>query len=84
MKKIVNLTGVLLVVFMLQSAFGYAANPKILVFTKTKGFYHTSIPQGMQAIMKVCRESGITVDTTRDAAAFHFENLKQYKALVFP
>ena len=44
MKKLVNLTCFLLVAFMLQSASGFAANPKILVFTKTKGFFHTSIP----------------------------------------
>jgi type 1 glutamine amidotransferase len=83
MKKIVNLTCVLLVVFMLQSAFGYAANPKILVFTKTKGFFHTSIPKGMQTIMKICKENGITVDTTRDAAAFTIDNLNKYKVVVF-
>ena len=61
MKKIVNLTYVLLVVFMLQSAFSYAANPKILVFSKTKGFFHTSIPIGMQTIMKICKENKINV-----------------------
>jgi type 1 glutamine amidotransferase len=83
MKKIVNLTCVLLVVFMLQSAFGYAANPKILVFAKTKGFYHTSIPKGMQTVMKVCKENGIAVDTTRDAASFTIDNLKKYKVVVF-
>ncbi len=46
MKKIVNLTFVLLVAFMLQSAFGYAANPKILVFAKTKGFFIPPYPSG--------------------------------------
>ena len=33
--------------------------------------------------MKACKESGITVDTTRDAAAFTIENLKKYKVVVF-
>lgn len=83
MKKIFNLTCVLAVAFLLQSTLGCAASPKILVFAKTKGFYHTSVPQGMQAIMKACKESGITVDTTRDAAAFTIENLKKYKVVVF-
>ncbi len=83
MKKIVNLTFVLLVGFMLQSASGYAASPKILVFTKTRGFFHTSIPIGMQTIMKICKENGIAVDTTRDAAAFTMDNLKKYKVIVF-
>ncbi len=83
MKKIVNLTLVVLVAFMMQSACSYAANPEILVFTKTKGFFHTSIPIGAQTIMKICKENGIRVDTTRDAAAFTIENLKKYKAIVF-
>jgi type 1 glutamine amidotransferase len=83
MKRIVNLTCVLLVFFILQSAFCYAANPKILVFAKTKGFYHTSIPKGMQILMKICKENKIDVDTTRDAAAFTIENLKKYKVIVF-
>ncbi len=83
MKKIVNLTCVLMVAFLLQSALSFAANPKILVFTKTKGFFHTSIPIGMKTIMNVCKESGIDVDTSRDAGVFTYENLKQYKVLVF-
>jgi type 1 glutamine amidotransferase len=83
MKKIVNLTFVLLVVMMLQSAFGFAANPKILVFTKTKGYFHTSIPKGSQTIMNICKENMIDVDTTRDAAAFTVDNLKKYKVVVF-
>jgi type 1 glutamine amidotransferase len=83
MKKTVNLTFVVLVAFILQSAFGFAANPKILVFTKTKGFFHTSIPIGMQTIMKICKENKIDVDTTRDAAAFTSDNLKKYKVVVF-
>ena len=83
MKRILNLTCVLVVAFMLQSAFGYAANPKILVFAKTKGFFHTSIPKGMETIMKICKENGIAVDTTRDAASFTIDNLKKYKVIVF-
>jgi len=83
MKKIVNLTFVLLAVIIMQSACGYAAKPKILVFAKTKGFFHTSIPIGMQTIMKICDENGIAVDTSRDASAFTVDNLKKYKVVVF-
>jgi type 1 glutamine amidotransferase len=56
---------------------------RILVFAKTKGFYHSSIPAGMITLMKICGKEGITVDTTRDAAAFTSENLKQYQVVVF-
>ena len=81
MKKTLNL----LVFFLACFPFiGCAAeNPKILVFVKTQGFYHTSIPAGMKCIMNSCRQQGIEVDTTRDAAVFTIDNLKQYKVVVF-
>jgi len=81
MKKTLNVFLILLVALLSQPA--HALNPKILVFGKTQGFYHTSIPKGMITIMKICNQNGITADTTRDAAAFTVENLKQYKAVVF-
>lgn len=59
------------------------AGSGILVFCKTQGFYHTSIPAGMAAIMKVCSQNGIAVDTSRDASVFTTDNLKKYKVVVF-
>jgi len=83
MKKILNLSLALLFVMAPQLAQSQKDNPKILVFGKTKGFFHTSIPKGMVTIMNLCGQSGITADTTRDAAAFTLDNLKRYKAVVF-
>jgi len=83
MKKLLNLTLVILVVFASQSAQAQKDNPKILVFGKTKGFYHSSIPKGMVTIMKLCSREGIIADTTRDAAVFTVDNLKHYEAVVF-
>ncbi len=60
-----------------------ASSPEILVFAKTQGFYHTSIPKGMATILQICSENGIAVDTSRDAEIFTFENLKKYKAVIF-
>jgi cytochrome c len=56
---------------------------KILVFTKTKGWHHTSIPFGIAAVNKLGLENGYSVDTTTNAAIFTDENLKQYRAVVF-
>ncbi len=56
---------------------------KILLFTKTQGFRHASIPAGVQAIYKMGQENGMIVDTTSDARKFTEENLKQYSTLVF-
>jgi type 1 glutamine amidotransferase len=82
-KNAINLTFVLLLIYITQSAFALAPSPKILVFAKTKGFFHSSIPKGMITIMDICRQNNILVDTTRDASAFTADNLKQYKVVVF-
>ena len=57
--------------------------PKVLVFSKTSGFYHESIPDGVQAIMDLGKENGFLVDTTKNANMFTEEFLKQYSAVVF-
>src|ERR1700744_5805738 len=57
--------------------------PKILVFTKTAGFHHASIPLGVSAIMKLGVENHFDVDTTSDDAKFTEQNLKKYNAVVF-
>ncbi|RKR07886.1 glucose/arabinose dehydrogenase [Maribacter vaceletii] len=57
--------------------------PKILVFSKTMGFKHASIPAGAAALQKLGLENGIEVDTTKNAELFTEENLKQYAAVVF-
>ncbi|TDQ09441.1 ThuA domain-containing protein [Pedobacter metabolipauper] len=56
---------------------------RILVFTKTKGYYHTSIPAGVAAIKKLGKENNFAVDTTRDAGYFVADSLKNYNAVVF-
>ncbi|MGB6150445.1 MAG: ThuA domain-containing protein [Pricia sp.] len=58
-------------------------NPKVLVFSKTMGFKHASIPTGMAAIQKLGAENGFEVDTTKNAELFNEDNLKQYAAVVF-
>jgi len=59
------------------------ARPKVLVFTKTKGFHHASIPVGIAAVVKLGQENNFDVDTTTDAAKFTYSNLKQYAAVIF-
>ncbi|WP_291966111.1 ThuA domain-containing protein [Maribacter sp.] len=57
--------------------------PKVLVFSKTVAFKHASIPAGISAIQKLGLENGFAVDTTKNAALFTDENLKQYSAVIF-
>jgi cytochrome c len=59
------------------------AGPRVLVFTKTAGFRHTSIPVALQAIRTLGARNGLAVDATEDAMAFSNANLARYDAIVF-
>lgn len=61
----------------------WAAKPRVLVFYKTAGFHHASIPKGLEAIYKLGAENGFLVDSTKDSTAFTDVNLKQYAAIIF-
>ena len=56
---------------------------RVLVFTKTAGYVHTSIPAAYSDIKSICRQNGILTDSTSDAAAFNDDNLSRYDAVVF-
>lgn len=55
----------------------------MLVFSKTAGFRHGSIPAGISAIEQLGEDNGFTVTATEDGGAFTDENLGQYEAVVF-
>lgn len=57
--------------------------PKVLVFSKTAGFRHTSIDAGKAAILKLGQENNFLVDTSENSALFTEENLKQYASVIF-
>src|SRR5205809_599134 len=61
----------------------HAQEPRILVFSKTAGYRHSSIPNGIAAIRKLGQENGFAVDATEDAGAFTQKNLARYRAVVF-
>ena len=65
------------------SSAAHAQEPRVLVFSKTAGFRHSSIPNGIAAIRKLGQEHGFAVDTTEDAGAFTQKNLARYRAVVF-
>ena len=60
-----------------------AALNKVLVFSRTKGYRHASIPKGKLAIMQLGKENGFAVDTTEDASKINENNLKQYSAVIW-
>lgn len=66
-----------------SSANTSASTPRILVFTKTKGYYHESIPTGAGAIIKLGKENNFSVDSTSDAGYFIQDSLKNYTVVIF-
>ncbi|MDG4824129.1 ThuA domain-containing protein [Asanoa sp. WMMD1127] len=56
---------------------------KVLVFSKTAGFRHSSIPNGIAAIQQLGSQNGFSVTATEDANQFTTANLAQYQAVVF-
>jgi len=56
---------------------------KVLVFTKTKGYHHESIPAGIAAIEKLGEQYHFSVDTSSDSKVFNDNDLKQYSAVIF-
>jgi glucose/arabinose dehydrogenase/PKD repeat protein len=61
-----------------------AAEPySVLVFSKTAGFRHDSIPAGIAAIRELGDQHGFTVTATEDAGAFTDANLARFRAVVW-
>jgi type 1 glutamine amidotransferase len=57
--------------------------PRILVFTKTTGFRHASIPVALRTVHELGKRNGLAVDATEDAGEFTPSNLSRYRAVVF-
>ncbi|MBS1488254.1 MAG: ThuA domain-containing protein [Bacteroidetes bacterium] len=82
MKKILTL--ILLSTFLFTSCSKKReGKPRVLVFYKTAGFVHASIPLGIAAIKKLGVENDFVVDTTKDAAQFNDDTLRKYSAIIF-
>lgn len=56
---------------------------RILVFTKTTGYRHESIPAGVAALRELAAEHGVGLEHTEDAAAFTADGLADYDAVVW-
>jgi type 1 glutamine amidotransferase len=55
----------------------------VLVFSKTAGFRHDAIPNGIQLIRDLGAANSFTVTTTEDSAQFTAANLARFEAVVF-
>lgn len=59
-----------------------SARERILVFSKTGGFRHDSIPDGIACVRELLGDR-YEIDATEDAAVFTPSNLERYKAVIF-
>jgi glucose/arabinose dehydrogenase/PKD repeat protein len=75
----VTLTAMIIAVPPAAEAAPFAA----LVFSKTAGFRHDSIPAGITAIQQLGAANGFTVDATEDANAFTDANLARYQVVIW-
>ena len=55
----------------------------VLVFSKTNGFRHSSIPAGQAAIEKLSVEMGFNVQFSEDSTAFTEDNLDTLEVVIF-
>ena len=83
MKKLLFFCTILTAFITFQSNIILKKVPRILVFSKTKGFRHNSIEAGKTALIKIGKEKNFVVDTTENAALFTSDLLKKYAAVVF-
>ena len=54
-----------------------------LIFSKTTGYRHDSIPNGIAAITDLGAADGFAVDATEDSTLFTDENLANYQVVIF-
>ena len=79
-KKLICFLLVIIVLGMVQAQ---QSNPNILIFTKTEGFRHKSIPTGIAFMTELAQRNNWKISFSEDSNDFNDENLKQYNVLVF-
>jgi cytochrome c len=60
-----------------------ASDFRVLVFTKTAGFRHSSIPAAVDALRELGARNRFTIDATEDPGAFTDANLRRYAVVAF-
>jgi type 1 glutamine amidotransferase len=60
-----------------------AETGRILVFTRTAGYRHDSIPTAVATLRKLAGQEGFTADHSEDAGDINAANLARYRIVVF-
>src|SRR5215510_4245093 len=56
---------------------------RVLIFSRTAGYRHDSIPAATSAFMELGANGGYRAEATEDAAQFTAENLARFQVVVF-
>ena len=59
------------------------AQKRVLIFSKTQGFRHSSIEKGAQVLKQLLDKEKIASDHSEDASLFTDQGLKKYDAVIF-
>ena len=73
----------LLLALCVQAGASMAPRAGVLVFTKTTGWRHDSIPTAVAALQRLGAQEGMQVDHSEDAHDFNTKHLARYQAVVF-
>lgn len=57
--------------------------PEVLIFYKTEGYWHRSIPTGRDVIEELGENNGFDVSDTDEAEDFNKEDLQEYDLVIF-
>ena len=60
-----------------------AGQPQLLVFSRTAGFRHQSIPAGLTALTQLAQQNGLGLTATEDPTEFNDTFLANFAAVVF-
>ncbi len=74
---------ILIAILFFNFSFNYVQEKNVLVFHKTEGFYHESIPKGIKTIQELGKEHDFNVEETKDSENFTKNNLKKYSLVIF-
>lgn len=72
-----------LILFLTSITPAQAQESDVLVFHKTEGFWHESIPAGYQAIERLGEDENFNVDVAGEADDFTEEGLQDYDLVIF-
>ena len=74
----------LICLFLLQCSVSiFAQQFKVMVFTKTDGFHHESINEGVTALKQLAVRNNFTIEWQENASVFNDKNLEKFQAVIF-